>query len=143
MARPMLWSQLVGASSGTSRYNGAHQALPHVGAAAEVRAAAGAWCNPLRERGLGRLPVRPEELTPRWVIRLVMGPQPARRQVEVIMDSDETGQQVSPSDGHDWSAQVVQLLENWHKRVYAAQSAHYATSDLFRALNYVIGIPAV
>ena len=59
------------------------------------------------------------------------------------MDSDETGQQVSPSDGHDWSAQVVQLLENWHKRVYAAQSAHYATSDLFRALNYVIGIPAV
>src|SRR6266496_976115 len=77
------------------------------------------------------------------MIRWVMGSKRARRQVEVMMDSDETVQQVTPSDGHDWSAQVVQLLENWHKRVYAAQSGHYASADLFRLLNYIVGVPAV
>jgi hypothetical protein len=59
------------------------------------------------------------------------------------MDAEETGHEVSPSDGSDWSIQVAQLLEDWHKRVYAAQSAHYAAADVFRLLNYVVGIPAV
>jgi hypothetical protein len=59
------------------------------------------------------------------------------------MESEETGQEVSPSDGRDWTDQVAQLLEDWHKRVYAAQAAHYAASDVFRLLNYVVGIPAV
>ena len=59
------------------------------------------------------------------------------------MEPEETKHQVSPSDGRDWSAQVAELLENWHKRVYAAQSAHYAAADRFRLLNYVVGIPAV
>ena len=59
------------------------------------------------------------------------------------MDLEEKGHEVSPSDGRDWSAQVEQLLENWHKRVYAAQAAHYASADVFRLLNYVVGIPAV
>ena len=59
------------------------------------------------------------------------------------MEPEETTQEVSPSDGRDWSTQVAQLLEDWHKRVYAAQSAHYAASDLFRLLNYIVGIPAI
>jgi hypothetical protein len=42
-----------------------------------------------------------------------------------------------------WSDQVKALLEDWHHRVYAAQSAHYASADLFRTLNYIIGVPAV
>jgi hypothetical protein len=41
-----------------------------------------------------------------------------------------------------WSEQVEALLEDWHHRVYAAQSAHYASADLFRRLNYIVGIPA-
>lgn len=50
---------------------------------------------------------------------------------------------VARSDGHDWNVSVTELLENWHKRVYAAQSAHYASADLFRRLNYFVGVPAV
>lgn len=42
-----------------------------------------------------------------------------------------------------WTKQVEALLEDWHKRVYAAQSAHYASADRFRTLNYLVGIPAV
>ncbi|HEV8259770.1 MAG TPA: SLATT domain-containing protein [Burkholderiales bacterium] len=59
------------------------------------------------------------------------------------MDSEDTGQEVSSSDGRDWDAQVAHLLEDWHTRVYAAQSAHYASADLFRLLNYIVGVPAV
>jgi hypothetical protein len=61
----------------------------------------------------------------------------------MIMDSEDTGQEVSPSDGRDWDAQVAHLLEDWHKRAYAAQAAHYASADLFRLLNYCVGVPAV
>src|ERR1700686_1266538 len=39
---------------------------------------------------------------------------------EVTMDSEDTGHGVSRGDGRDWSPQVAELLENWHKRVYAA-----------------------
>jgi len=42
-----------------------------------------------------------------------------------------------------WSEQVEALLEDWHHRVYAAQSAHYASADHFRRLNYGIGVPAI
>jgi len=42
-----------------------------------------------------------------------------------------------------WTEQVDALLEDWHHRVYAAQSAHYASADRFRMLNYVVGVPAV
>ena len=59
------------------------------------------------------------------------------------MGSDDTGQELKPGDGRDWDARIVQLLENWHKRVYAAQAAHYASADLFRLLNYFVGVPAV
>jgi len=42
-----------------------------------------------------------------------------------------------------WSEQSEALLEDWHHRVYAAQSAHYASADLFHTLNYIVGVPAV
>jgi hypothetical protein len=42
-----------------------------------------------------------------------------------------------------WTEQVEALLEDWRRRVYAAQSAHYASADRFRMLNYLVGVPAV
>ena len=42
-----------------------------------------------------------------------------------------------------WTDEVQTLLEDWHHRVYAAQAAHYASADLFRTLNYLVGVPAV
>ncbi len=59
------------------------------------------------------------------------------------MDSKDTEQGVMQSDGRDWSDQVEQLLAEWRQRVYAAQSAHYASADRFRLLNYLVGVPAV
>lgn len=59
------------------------------------------------------------------------------------MDSKHTEKGKTPSIGRDWSEQVEQLLRDWRQRVYAAQSAHYASADLFRTLNYLVGIPAV
>ncbi len=56
------------------------------------------------------------------------------------MESDGTG---TETGGSVWSVQVEQLLEDWRKRVYAAQSAHYASADRFRLLNYVVGVPAI
>lgn len=58
------------------------------------------------------------------------------------MNSEGLGQGVSQSDG-GWTDQIEELLEDWHKRVYAAQSAHYASADWFRLFNYVVGVPAV
>lgn len=59
------------------------------------------------------------------------------------MSSPGTGKEVTQSVGPDWSDSVTELLEDWHKRVYAAQSAHYASADRFRLLNYLVGVPAV
>jgi hypothetical protein len=42
-----------------------------------------------------------------------------------------------------WTEEVEALLEDWRRRVYAAQSAHYASADRFRMLNYIVGVPAV
>src|SRR5205809_957402 len=58
------------------------------------------------------------------------------------MAGDESTQRVEAGTGA-WSAQVEALLEDWHHRVYAAQSAHYASADRFRLLNYIVGVPAV
>ena len=59
------------------------------------------------------------------------------------MDSKYTEQNVMQSDGRDWSGEVEQLLADWRQRVYAAQSAHYASADRFRLLNYLVGVPAI
>jgi len=65
------------------------------------------------------------------------------RTQEVTMDSADKGEGVRGSDGRDWSGEVMKLLNDWHKRVYAAQSAHYASADWFRRCNYLIGVPAI
>src|SRR5436853_7920454 len=57
------------------------------------------------------------------------------------MPADDSTQQ--PVIASAWTEQVEALLEDWHHRVYAAQSAHYASADLFRTLNYIVGVPAV
>ncbi len=59
------------------------------------------------------------------------------------MDSKDTGQGAAPSAGRGWDGQIAHLLENWHMRVYAAQSAQYASADLFRLLSDIVGVPAV
>jgi hypothetical protein len=59
------------------------------------------------------------------------------------MDAGDTGQAAPPSGGREWTAEVASLLDDWHKRAYAAQSAHYASADRFRMLNYLLGVPAV
>ncbi len=59
------------------------------------------------------------------------------------MDSKLTDQAVMQSDARNWSEKVEKLLADWRQRVYAAQSAHYASADRFRMLNYMVGVPAV
>jgi hypothetical protein len=58
------------------------------------------------------------------------------------MAPEETEQEPQTGGGV-WTPQVESLLEDWRSRVYAAQSAHYRAADLFRLLNYVVGVPAV
>ena len=59
------------------------------------------------------------------------------------MDPAAPIQDVSTRNGRDWTTHVVHLLDDWHKRCYAAQHAHYATADMCRLLNYLVGVPAV
>jgi hypothetical protein len=42
-----------------------------------------------------------------------------------------------------WTPRVEQLLQSWHKRVYAAQTAYYDEAERFRRRNYQLGIPVV
>jgi hypothetical protein len=58
------------------------------------------------------------------------------------MDGDK-GPPTADGGAGVWSKRVEDLLEDWRCRVYAAQSAHYASADRCRALNYVVGVPAV
>jgi len=46
-------------------------------------------------------------------------------------------------DVKGWTPAVEELLQDWRNRVYAAQASHYALADRFRALNYLVGIPAI
>jgi hypothetical protein len=56
---------------------------------------------------------------------------------------DDDGEQPAASSGGGWTGDVTALLEDWRRRVYAAQSAHYTAADRFRLLNYLIGVPAI
>ena len=58
------------------------------------------------------------------------------------MPAEESTQHPESGTGA-WNADVEALLEDWRRRVYAAQSAHYASADRFRMLNYIVGVPAV
>jgi len=67
---------------------------------------------------------------------------------EQPMDTEERtappdGQTPMPTPTGVWTAKVEKLLRDWHQRVYAAQSAHYASADFFRRLNYLVGIPTM
>lgn len=46
-------------------------------------------------------------------------------------------------DTGDWTDKVEELLRDWRRRVFAAQQAHYKSADLFRFLNYLLGVPAI
>ena len=59
------------------------------------------------------------------------------------MSSEDTQEPTITTAGSDWRDQVEQVLADWRQRAYAAQTAHYATADRFRLLNYVVGIPAI
>jgi len=64
--------------------------------------------------------------------------------MEVTMDSNDTLSGMTERDARDWSdPKAIELLENWHSRVYAAQAAHYASADRFRLANYIVGVPAI
>jgi hypothetical protein len=58
-------------------------------------------------------------------------------------ESESAADQHTSDDGGTWTPQVEHLLDDWHNRVYAAQAAHYSAADLFRVMNYVVGVPAV
>lgn len=60
------------------------------------------------------------------------------------MDPEESPSELSEVDDDSaWTPAVEGLLGDWRNRVYAAQSAHYGAADLFRVLNYLVGVPAV
>ena len=59
------------------------------------------------------------------------------------MKSPQIDKMIPAHDSHDWNDQVEELLVDWRQRVYAAQSAHYAATDHYRRLNYLIGVPAI
>jgi hypothetical protein len=42
-----------------------------------------------------------------------------------------------------WTPALDRLLQDWRKRVYAAQTAYYEIGERFRHLNYLLGIPVV
>jgi hypothetical protein len=42
-----------------------------------------------------------------------------------------------------WTPETERLLQEWHHRVYAAQSAYYLTAEKLRRRHYLLGIPAV
>ena len=45
--------------------------------------------------------------------------------------------------GDRWTAEMERLLEEWHRRVYAAQSAYYLVAERLRRRHYYLGIPTV
>jgi hypothetical protein len=47
------------------------------------------------------------------------------------------------ADASAWTPQIEKLLREWHKRVYAAQTAYYEVAERFRRRNYQLGIPVV
>lgn len=42
-----------------------------------------------------------------------------------------------------WTPKIEKLLQDWHRRVYAAQTAYYEEAERFRRRNYQLGIPVV
>jgi hypothetical protein len=43
----------------------------------------------------------------------------------------------------NWTPKIEQLLQDWRRRVYAAQAAYYEEAERLRRWNYYLGIPVV
>jgi len=54
--------------------------------------------------------------------------------------SEESG---SGADPAAWTPKMEELLQDWRKRAYAAQTAYYDVAEQFRRWNYRLGIPVV
>jgi hypothetical protein len=47
---------------------------------------------------------------------------------------------VTEKNGRRWTAEMEELLNDWHRRAYAAQCAYYELAERFRKLHYKLGI---
>jgi hypothetical protein len=54
--------------------------------------------------------------------------------------SEESGGGAGPAS---WTPKVEELLQDWRKRVYAAQTAYYEEAERLRRRNYQLGIPVI
>ncbi len=54
--------------------------------------------------------------------------------------SEESGGGADPAA---WTPKVEELLQDWRKRVYAAQTAYYDVAERYRRRNYLLGIPVI
>ena len=46
-------------------------------------------------------------------------------------------------NGRLWTAEMEELLNDWHRRAYAAQCTYYQQAERFRKLHYTLGICTV
>jgi hypothetical protein len=59
------------------------------------------------------------------------------------MPTAEGRKVIAPIKDTDWTPETEQLLEDWHRRVYAAQSAYYVMAERLRRRHYWLGVPTV
>jgi len=50
---------------------------------------------------------------------------------------------VTEKNGRRWTAEMEELLNDWHRRAYAAQCSYYHLAERFRKLHYTLGICTV
>src|SRR5439155_25626998 len=50
---------------------------------------------------------------------------------------------VTEKNGRRWTAEMEELLNDWHRRAYAAQCTYYQLAERFRKLHYKLGICTV
>ena len=50
---------------------------------------------------------------------------------------------VTEKNGRRWTPEMEELLNDWHRRAYAAQCAYYQLAERFRKLHYKLGIGTV
>ena len=60
-----------------------------------------------------------------------------------IAASSEDSRRATEQATSTWTPATDRLLQDWRKRVYAAQAAYYETGERYRHLNYLLGIPVV
>src|SRR5262249_22004113 len=56
---------------------------------------------------------------------------------------ETTGNKSDRQGGAAWTAEIEQLLQDWRKRTYAAQSGHYIMTERLKRRNYLLGVPVV